>query len=98
VFYLDVAYVESVCCKCFIYFGRVLQQMLYVASVSSACSARWCRQSCPLGRSSPVVHVGSQASTTIGAEHKAISMGMAACVENEAYIHAWLPSLSSYSS
>jgi hypothetical protein len=52
----------------------------------------------PLRRSSPLVRVGSQASTTIGAEHKAVSMGMAVGVENETYIHARLPSLSPYSS
>jgi hypothetical protein len=45
--YLDVAYVAVsilICCKCFIYFGHMLKQMLYVASVSSADAVRGRRQ------------------------------------------------------
>jgi predicted GNAT superfamily acetyltransferase len=82
-----VAYVVSVCCKCFIYFRRMLQQMLYVASVSSASAARGRRQGWspdPLGRSSFHVCAGSQAGATASAGHKDVSMGVAVDVKHEA--------------
>jgi hypothetical protein len=91
VFYLDVAYVAvpihiccKVYCKCFIYFGRMLHQMLYVARVSSAGAARGSRQRWSPRAHGPHVRVGSQASATAGAEHKAGSMGVAADVKYKA--------------
>ena len=45
----------------FIYFGRMLQQMLFGASVSSTGAARGASRGGPLWRSCPHVCVGSQA-------------------------------------
>ena len=60
--------------------------MLYVASVSSAGAARGTGRGGPLGRSSPLMQAGSQAGTTAGAEHKAVSMGKTTGVELEAVL------------
>ena len=78
------AYVASVCCKCFIYFGRMLQQMLYVASVTSAGAARGRRKRWSIKRSGPRVGTRTEAGVIASGEHKAVSMGMAVGVEHEA--------------
>jgi hypothetical protein len=108
VYVSNISVVSNACCKCFIWMLHILKAyVVNVLSILDVCCSKCfmlqvfhqharlggAGRGCPLGHSSPVVHVGSQASTTVGAEHKAISMGMAACVENEAYIHARLPSL-----
>jgi hypothetical protein len=57
----------------------MLQQMLYVVSVSWAGTD----EGGPLGRSGPCVHAGSEAGAAAGAEDKAVSMGVAVEAEHE---------------
>jgi hypothetical protein len=83
VFYLNVAYVAvpihicctRMCCKCFIYVERMLQQMLYGASVHEQARQGDAGEGGPLRRSGPPVRAGSEAGAAAGAEHKAVSVG-----------------------
>jgi hypothetical protein len=95
VFYPNIVYVAlviHVCCKCMSQMFQLFQT--YIASVLSGCCiccsahthvANVCgkggaSKGGPFVRSGPRVHVGSEA----GAEHKAVSMGVATGAEHEA--------------
>jgi hypothetical protein len=85
-------HVASIYCKCFIYFRRMLQQMLYVASVLSVDAARGCRQRMSPRAQQSLRRARSQGGAIAVTKHKAAwSMKLHPC-------SARLLSLSPYSS
>jgi hypothetical protein len=84
-------YVANVCCKYFICFGHLLQQMLYIASVSRAGAARECRRRwSPRAQRSPCAH-GKQS----GRDTKAQSTTLYPWTRQQARstkLHSWTDS------
>jgi hypothetical protein len=71
----------------------MLQQILYVTSISRVGVARGASEGGPLGHNGLQGSAGSEAGVTGDAEHKAVSMGVVADAEHEAQrstkLHLW---------